>query len=246
MTGDAAPAPATPPAPPDDARLLALCSDGRRSRRAVAHAVILPSIALGVMLIRLRPDGHWWAATVVLLLVGFNLYVLAYTVLTWRVFAYADPETFKSRMAARQGSRRRGVERLLPRGDGPSFAITSTAIAFGSVLLIPHLEAVRVDDWLLVPISLTILMATWGLSVVSYALHYAQYDLASPALEFPGERTGAFSDYVYFAIGVATTLGVTDVNITSPQMRRIVNFNVIVAFLFNSVVVALLASILIR
>ncbi len=51
---------------------------------------------------------------------------------------------------------------------------------------------------------------------------------------------------MYFAIGVATTLGATDVSVTTPQMRRIVNFNVVVAFLFNSVVVALLASILIR
>lgn len=35
-------------------------------------------------------------------------------------------------------------------------------------------------------------------------------------------------------------------NIKTPEMRRVVNLNVIVAFVYNSVIVALLASILIR
>jgi uncharacterized membrane protein len=162
------------------------------------------------------------------------------------VFARVDADAFAARMQARGELRRPGMQRLMPWGDGPSFAISSSLVAFAVVLLVPHVEAIRVDDWLLVPVTLTILLACWGMSVVSYALHYAQYDLAAPALEFPGDRTRAFEDYVYFSIGVATTLGATDVSVTTPQMRRIVNFNVVVAFLFNSVVVALLASILIR
>ena len=63
---------------------------------------------------------------------------------------------------------------------------------------------------------------------------------------FPGRRTNAYADYVYFAIGVATTFGATDVSVTTPEMRRIVNLNVIVSFVYNSVIVALLVSILIR
>ena len=139
------------------------------------------------------------------------------------------------------------MRRLMPWGDGPSFAISASLMAFTIVLVVPHIDAIRLDDWVLVPASIITLLSCWGMSVVSYAVHYAQYDLAEPALDFPGKRTGAFQDYVYFAIGVATTLGSTDVTITEPGMRRIVTFNVIiVAFLFNSVVVALLASILIR
>jgi len=41
-----------------------------------------------------------------------------------------------------------------------------------------------------------------------------------PALQFPGDRTGAFSGYVYFAVGVATTLGVTDVSPAPDRTRR--------------------------
>lgn len=234
------------PVPADPPGIVALCPDARRSHRAMLHAIILPLLALGVMLLLWQPNDHWVAAIVALALAAYNLYVLAYTILTWRIFARVDANVFRQRMAARMAGRRPAMQRLLPNGDGPSFAISSTIIAFFVVLLIPHIQAFELDDWLLVPISLTILLSCWGLSVLSYALHYAQHDLATPSFEIPGDRTRAFEDYVYFSIGVATTLGVTDVNVTSPTMRRTVNFHVIVAFLFNSVVVALLASILIR
>ena len=38
------------------------------------------------------------------------------------------------------------------------------------------------------------------------------------------------------SIAVATTFGATDVNIKTPEMRRVVNLNVIVAFVYNSVI----------
>ena len=67
-----------------------------------------------------------------------------------------------------------------------------------------------------------------------------------PSLEFPGSRTGAYADYVYFSIAVSTTFGATDVSIKTPAMRRVVNFHIILTFIYNSVIVALLASLLIR
>jgi uncharacterized membrane protein len=45
---------------------------------------------------------------------------------------------------------------------------------------------------------------------------------------------------------VATTFGATDVNITRPRMRRVVNLHTILTFVYNSVIVALLVSLLIR
>ena len=76
------------------------------------------------------------------------------------------------------------------------------------------------------------------LSIVSYAMHYAQRDLEEPALEFPGERANTFADYMYFSIAVATTFGATDVNITTPRMRHVVNLNTLLTFVYNTVIVA--------
>ncbi len=112
--------------------------------------------------------------------------------------------------------------------------------------ILPHVSAIEIDDWILVPVSLSILLSCWALSVVSYALHYVQYDIEQPGLDFPGDRTQAFADYMYFSLAVATTFGATDVNITTPRMRKIVNLHTILTFIYNSVIVALLAALLIR
>ena len=62
-----------------------------------------------------------------------------------------------------------------------------------------------------------------------------------------GERANTFADYMYFSIAVATTFGATDVNITTPRMRHVVNLNTLLEHLvYNTVIVALLASFLVR
>ena len=216
----------------------ALCSDGRRAAIATAVAVVVP-LAVGV-----APVGDGVARGVVLALVGWNLFVVIYVVLTWRTFGSREPEEFARRMQVRRDARSRAMRRLTPAGDGPTFAIESAAVAFAVVLVLPHIPGIEVHDLVLVPITLSILLSSWGLAVVSYALHYAEHDAEAPGLEFPGTRTNTFADYRYFAVAVATTFGATDVNITTPRMRKIVNAHTLLTFVYNSVIVALLASFL--
>jgi uncharacterized membrane protein len=223
-----------------------LCADGWRARIATVPAVGVPVIVLIVMAFTSPSGDEWTPSIAVTAFAGASLFAVVYMVLTWRVFGHVDAAEFAERMRRRTEYRRPAARRFQPWGDGPSFAISAALVAFAVVIVVPHVEAIRADEWLLVPVSMAILLSCWGLSVMSYALHYAQYDLAEPSLDFPGRRTNAFADYAYFSIAVATTFGATDVSIKTPEMRRIVNLNVIVAFVYNSVIVALLASILIR
>jgi uncharacterized membrane protein len=223
-----------------------LCADGRQARPATVPAVAAPLIVLVIMAFTSPPGDDWAPSVAVATFAGASVFGIVYIVLTWRVFAHVDAAEFAERMRRRSEYRKPTAQRLQPWGDGPSFAISSAVVAFTVVIVVPHIRAIRADEWLLVPVSMTILLTCWGLSVTGYALHYAQYDLAEPSLDFPGRRTNAFADYIYFSIAVATTFGATDVNIKKPETRRIVNLNVIVAFVYNSVIVALLASILIR
>lgn len=224
-----------------------LCSDSRRALIALVASVAFPAL-LAIVLALTPPSGVGGSATTLVLgLVGWNVFVIAYVVLTFRTFGGGvDAAEFRARMDAR-GSRRPLIWRALtPRGDGPTFAFESALVAFAVVLVLPHINAIEINDWVLVPVSISILLSCWTLSLVSYALHYAQNDFAESGLDFPGARTSAFSDYIYFSIAVATTFGATDVNVTSPRMRRVVNLHVILTFIYNSVIVALLAALLIR
>jgi uncharacterized membrane protein len=232
----APPAPSTHP----------LCRDARRGGIALAVAVVVPvAIRLSLGSSTLVPE-HPWAARAILALIGFDLFAAVYAVLTLRTFGRVGPEEFRARMAARDRPDRNGVRRRSALGGGPAFALEATVVALAAALALPHVPAIAVDDLILAPLTLSVLFSSWALSIAAYAVHYAQRDLDEPGLDFPGRRTGDFADYRYFALAVATTFGATDVSITTPEMRRVVNLHTLLTFVYNSVIVALLASFLIR
>lgn len=70
--------------------------------------------------------------------------------------------------------------------------------------------------------------------------------MAESGFDFPGTRSHAYGDYFYFSLAVATTFGATDVNITTPSMRSATNLHTVLTFLYNSVIVATLASLLLN
>jgi uncharacterized membrane protein len=221
-----------------------MCSDGYRALLAIAPSLAIPAVA-GIVVSFVRESSNQVILAVILSLIGWNVFVVVYVVLTARTFSGADSALFRTLMTTRSAVRSAGWRWLNQREGGPTYAIEATVIAFVVVLLLPHLHWISINGWVLIPLSLSILLSCWALSVVSYALYYAQSDLATPSLEFPGNRTGAYADYVYFSIAVSTTFGATDVSITTPAMRRKVNFHTILTFIYNSVIVALLASLLI-
>ncbi|HEY6566822.1 MAG TPA: DUF1345 domain-containing protein [Actinomycetota bacterium] len=205
----------------------------------VAGAIVALLLWLGVESID-RVD-----TVVVLFLAAWNLFAILYVVFTLRTFLPVPRAEFEAMMSER-GASRATFWRLLNReGEGPTYAVESALVAFSVVILLPRIPVLE-TDWVLVPTSFIILMSCWALSIVSYALHYAEKDFVETGLEFPGTRTNDFHDYLYFSIAVATTFGATDVNITTPTMRRVVNFHTVLTFVYNSVIVATLAAILVN
>lgn len=237
------PADASEPLP--DRTGMRTCADSFRALLATCAAFVVPTV-LGYLLPHdidgIEGNARW----VLLVLIGWNVFCVVYVVHTQRTFARVERREFLARMAARSQLVNGFWSRVSPGGDGPNFAIEATAVSFFVVLVVPHIEAIQINDLILVPLTMSILLCCWALSIVSYSLHYAQKDIENPSLDFPGDRTGAYADYQYFSIAVSTTFGATDVSITQPYMRRVVNLHTILTFLYNSVIVALLASLLIR
>ncbi len=90
------------------------------------------------------------------------------------------------------------------------------------------------------------LTLTWLFGNVVYALHYAHlYYTSNPqngddagGLEFPGEQTPDYLDFVYFGFTMGMTFQTSDVQITSRSIRRIATMHALVAFVFNLGVIA--------
>lgn len=92
-------------------------------------------------------------------------------------------------------------------------------------------------------------LSSWAFIQVMFALHYA-HDYyaavcggASPGLEFPREEQPDYGDFFYFAAVIGTSGQTADVAFTSKPMRRIGTAHCILAYLFNTTVLALLINI---
>ena len=93
------------------------------------------------------------------------------------------------------------------------------------------------------------ILSSWAFTHMMFALHYAHdYYVACtngrpPGLEFPGEEAPDYSDFLYFACVIGTSGQTADVSFTSRAMRQIGLLHCVLAFLFNTTVLALTINI---
>jgi uncharacterized membrane protein len=93
------------------------------------------------------------------------------------------------------------------------------------------------------------IMSSWAFTHMMFALHYAHDYFANcinskpPGLEFPGEEAPDYGDFLYFAFVIGTSGQTADVSFTSNAMRRIGLLHCVLAFLFNTTVLALTINI---
>ena len=92
-------------------------------------------------------------------------------------------------------------------------------------------------------------MASWLLVHTSFALHYAHAyyvslgrDGAAP-LEFPRQDAPIYMDFMYFSMVIGMTSQTADVALASTRMRRLVMAHGIIAFVFNTTLLALTINI---
>ena len=92
-------------------------------------------------------------------------------------------------------------------------------------------------------------LSSWAFIQVMFALHYAHdYYAASSygravGLQFPGDDQPDYGDFFYFAAVIGTSGQTADVSFVSKPMRRIGSVHCILAYLFNTTVLALLINI---
>jgi len=93
------------------------------------------------------------------------------------------------------------------------------------------------------------LVSSWFFTHVMFALHYAHDYYVALArgrpvgLEFPGEELPDYSDFLYFACIIGTSGQTADVSFTSRLMRRTGLAHCVLAFFFNTTLVALTINI---
>ena len=92
-------------------------------------------------------------------------------------------------------------------------------------------------------------VTSWAFVQVMFALHYAHEYYAAvchgrvAGLQFPGDEEPDYGDFFYAAAIVGTSGQTADVSYVSKPMRRIGSLHCILAYFFNTTVLALLINI---
>jgi uncharacterized membrane protein len=89
--------------------------------------------------------------------------------------------------------------------------------------------------------ALTVL-SSWAFTQVMFALHYA-HDYYPGGLIFPGAHAPDYGDFLYFACIIGTSGQTADVNISNRVMRRTGLVHCVLAFFFNTTLLALTINI---
>lgn len=174
------------------------------------------------------------------LLIGWNLVVWIYLPLAlWMMLGRAGSIDVQSR-AQRLNE---GVVTMLV------LAALGALASMAAITL--ELQAARQQhDPRYVLLALTTVAGSWLLLPVEFGIAYAsRYHSGGKAghgLEFPGEDEGPpdYGDFLYFSITVAATSQTSDVCVSSRPMRRLVLVQSLLAFVFNTGVLALSINIL--
>lgn len=174
------------------------------------------------------------------LLIGWNLVIWIYLPLAlWMMLGRAGSVDVQSRA------------QKLNEGVVPMLALAVLCALASLAAITLELQAARQQhDPRYVLLALTTVAGSWLLLPVEFGIAYAsRYHSGGKhghGLEFPGDDEGPpdYGDFLYFSITVAATSQTSDVCVSSRAMRRLVLFQALLAFVFNTGVLALSINIL--
>jgi uncharacterized membrane protein len=153
---------------------------------------------------------------------------------------------------------RANVERMRRRArqqdDGAVVVLSLTVFAAVASLAAIVLELMGAkghsahEQHLHLALSVLTILCSWFLVHTAFALHYAHefYERtgAEPGcLAFPGNSEPTYLDFLYFAFVLGTTSQTSDVAISSSAMRRLALIHGVIAFFFNTTLLALVVNI---
>jgi uncharacterized membrane protein len=211
----------------------------RRHHHGPWHALrARPSLAIGGGLLVVTAVAAWALGMhpAPSFLLGFDLGALVFVGIQLREFGQATP------ISMREKARRQ---------DAGRWGILWSGVAFSAVVLVAlgtELQAGKTGGLLAIVVAAASIMLSWAFLNTLFALHYAHgyygnYGKPHEGLDFPGDEEPDYWDFAYFAVVVGMTFQVSDVQVTSRYLRRMVLVHGVIAFFFNVFIIAVSVNI---
>jgi uncharacterized membrane protein len=202
------------------------------------HGRLFASLAIGVAVFLAFPGAERMATRI---LIGWDVAVAVYLAMAFVMVSRFDL-TLVHRRAASQDE-----------GGGLILMLTVLAAVASIAAIIAELGSAREantapGNLYFAHAVLTILLS-WTFIHVIFAFHYAHEfygegrDQHVGGLEFPDDDQPDYWDFIYFSFVVGMTFQVSDVQVTSKLIRRLVVAHGVVSFVFNVAILALMVNI---
>ena len=196
---------------------------GARGRLLIALAVLVACAAL-------LPLPNWLERG----LAAWNAAALTLLALSWTVLLRATPTTTQQRATAEDPGR---------------YGVFVTVLVSSFVSLAAAIYALRSGtprSALLEGLAVAAVVLGWLVTHTGYTFRYARIYYAPgergepmKGLGFPSDEEPDDMDFAYFAFTLGMAFQVSDVTVTSSDLRRTVLFHALQSFVFNTIIVAL-------
>ncbi|MGB4812516.1 MAG: DUF1345 domain-containing protein [Methylophilaceae bacterium] len=198
------------------------------------------SILVGIFVFITVPTT-WVSHDITRVIIGWNAGAWLYLTLAARMMFWSSHEKMRSR--------------ALKHDDGKYFVmvmvIIASIISIGAIFF--ELSFVKdlhgVLRYAHIALAVMTILSAWAFIQVMFALHYAHdfYMVKNKSytggLAFPNENNPDYGDFLYFACVIGTSGQTADVNFTSKTMRRLGLVHCVLAFFFNTTLLALTINI---
>ena len=172
---------------------------------------------------------------------GWDVGALALLFFAWQTIAHSDASATRQRAAAEDPGRT-AVNLISILTSGASFL--AAIVMVGGVRGIPSGASRE-----LIALCLTTVALSWTLTHVAFTLRYAHLYYREDAegiggVDFPGRSAPRYLDFAYLAFTVGMCFQVSDVTVSSPQIRRAVLLHATLSFFYNTAILAFVLNLI--
>lgn len=177
---------------------------------------------------------NWqWSTT---LLLSWNIAVVVYLILT---------------MKALWGANRAHILKRAQQQDASKWliiflVILSMLMCFIAIVIeLVHLPDIAIIKFGHLVLAISTIICAWLFMHTIFAIHYAHDFYLAVAkhqdggLDFPKTPEPSYPDFIYFSYVCGTSAQTADVNITSSSMRVLNTLHILLAYMFNTTILAI-------
>jgi uncharacterized membrane protein len=209
-------------------------------RFVLARPRLLICIAIGLASYFLIPQGMA-QQSITKAIIGWNVGAGLYLILSARMMFWSTHERMRTRALQHDDGR---VLVLV-------LVVTAALMCIGAIVaeLAVVKELKGQIRYAHVALAALTIVTSWAFTQVMFALHYAhdfylaEIHGAPGGLDFPGGHAPDYGDFLYFASVIGTSGQTADVSFTTRKMRRTGMVHCVLAFFFNTTLVALTINI---